>query len=81
MPRQYLPINNGIMCLNDVICACLLLEQKKRRSLCIVARKNAVGNWKQKPHYTLTPLVRFIFIGVQSKLIHSKVKCLHNPRL
>lgn len=30
MPRQYLPINNGIMCLNDVICACLLLEQKKK---------------------------------------------------
>lgn len=81
MPRQYLPINNGIMCLNDVICAVCCSSTKKRRSLCIVARKNAVGNWKQKPHYTLTPLVRFIFIGVHSKLIHSKVKCLHNPQL
>lgn len=45
------------MWLNDMICVCLLPEQK---SLCIVGDKNAVGNWKQKPHYTPTALVRFI---------------------
>lgn len=70
------------MCLNDVICARLQLEQqKKRRILCIVTGKNAGGNWKQKASLYADAIGAFIFIGVQSKLIHSKVKCLHNPRL
>lgn len=64
------------MWLNDVICVCLLLEQK---SLCIVDDKNAVGNWKQKASLYSDAIGAFYFIGIQSELIHNKVKCLRLP--